>query len=90
MGSGGAIGIARTSWWPRISSSTSMARRQAPPAWSAWPDLLVAFGVPKQARRNYPLWEVGKAPDFVLEILSPLRRQAALARSNARSFGDAG
>ena len=35
------------------------------------PDLMVAFGVPKQARRNYPVWRVGKAPDFVLEILSP-------------------
>ena len=39
------------------------------------PDLMVAFGVPKQARRNYPVWEVGKAPDFVLEILAPTVRK---------------
>ena len=40
---------------------------------------MVAFGVPKQARRNYPVWRVGKASDFVLEILSPStsRRDAA-------------
>ena len=25
--------------------------------------------------RNYPVWEVGKAPDFVLEILSPSTRK---------------
>ena len=35
------------------------------------PDLMVAFGVPKSARRTYPVWKVGKAPDFVLEIVSP-------------------
>ena len=31
------------------------------------PDLMVAFDVPKQARRTYPVWEVRKAPDFVHE-----------------------
>ena len=39
------------------------------------PDLMVAFDVPKQARRTYPVWEVRKAPDFVLEILSPSTRE---------------
>ena len=32
------------------------------------PDILVAFGV---ERRSYRTWEEGKAPDFVLEVLSP-------------------
>ena len=39
------------------------------------PDLMVAFDVPKQARRTYPVWEVRKPPDFVLEILSPSTRE---------------
>ena len=35
------------------------------------PDLLVAFGVPKRERGSFTVWEEGKAPDFVLEIVSP-------------------
>ena len=35
------------------------------------PDLMVAFGAPARRRRNYVVWQEGKAPDFVLEILSP-------------------
>ena len=57
------------------------------------PDLMVAFGVPKQARRNYPVWEVGKAPDFVLEILAPTvrkkdieERPALYRRMGAREY----
>ena len=39
------------------------------------PDLMVAFGVRNRHRRTYPVWEVGKAPDFVLEIVSPDTRK---------------
>ncbi|HEY8745280.1 MAG TPA: Uma2 family endonuclease, partial [Chloroflexota bacterium] len=35
------------------------------------PDILVAFGVPDRTRRRYLLWEERKAPDLVVEILSP-------------------
>ena len=35
------------------------------------PDILVAFGVERRRRRSYRTWEDGKAPDFVLEVLSP-------------------
>ena len=35
------------------------------------PDLLAAFGVPKRERGSFTVWEEGKAPDFVLEIVSP-------------------
>ena len=35
------------------------------------PDILVAFGVERRRRRSYRTWEEGKAPDFVLEVLSP-------------------
>lgn len=34
------------------------------------PDVFVIFGVPKPQRLSYVVWEEGKAPDFVLEILS--------------------
>lgn len=35
------------------------------------PDILVAFDVPDKVRRRYLIWEEGKAPDLVLEVLSP-------------------
>ena len=34
------------------------------------PDVFVVFGVKKKERRTYRLWEEGKAPDFVLEVVS--------------------
>jgi Uma2 family endonuclease len=34
------------------------------------PDVFVVFGVPKHNRRIYKIWEEGKAPDVVIEILS--------------------
>lgn len=35
------------------------------------PDILVAFGVPDAVRPWYYLWIEGKAPDLVIEVLSP-------------------
>ena len=34
------------------------------------PDVFVVFGAPNHDRSSYKVWEVGKAPDFVLEITS--------------------
>ena len=34
------------------------------------PDILVSFGVERRDRRTYRTWEEGKAPDFVLEVVS--------------------
>jgi hypothetical protein len=34
------------------------------------PDVFVVFGVEKKKRRTYLLWEEGKGPDFVLELVS--------------------
>ena len=34
------------------------------------PDVFVIFGVPKRQRFSYVVWDEGKPPDFVLEILS--------------------
>ena len=42
-----------------------------PPA----PDLYVAFGVANRLRPVYVVWEEGKPPDFVLEVVSPSSRR---------------
>ncbi len=38
---------------------------------SVAPDVFVVFGAAKRVRHSYVLWQEPKAPDFVLEILSP-------------------
>ncbi len=38
---------------------------------SVAPDVYVVFDVPKHPRHTYRVWEEGKGPDVVLEILSP-------------------
>ena len=52
------------------------------------PDVFVVVGAPKHNRMSYKLWEVPKAPDFVLEVTSrstPGRRtKAACARCMRR------
>jgi Uma2 family endonuclease len=35
------------------------------------PDILVAFGVADRVRPRYEIWVEGKAPDLVIEVLSP-------------------
>ena len=35
------------------------------------PDIMVALGVSNRHRLSYVTWEEGKAPDFVLEVVSP-------------------
>ena len=42
-----------------------------PPA----PDVYVVFGVANRPRESYVVWEEGKPPDFVLEIVSPSSRR---------------
>lgn len=34
------------------------------------PDIFVSFGIGKQERRIYKVWEEGKAPDFIMEFAS--------------------
>ena len=41
----------------------------------AAPDLYVAFGVANRHRNSYVVWEEGKPPDFVLEVVSPSSRR---------------
>ena len=46
-------------------------RKKAPVS----PDVLVAFGVAGRHHRSYVVWEEGKPPDFVLEVVSPSSRE---------------
>ena len=39
------------------------------PVWVS-PDILVAFGVEERMRDSYVIWREGKAPDFVMEVVS--------------------
>ena len=39
------------------------------------PDVYVAFGVADRPRLSYVVWEEGKPPDFVLEVVSPSSRR---------------
>ena len=39
------------------------------------PDVYVAFGVANRHRLSYVVWEEGKPPDFVLEVVSPSSRR---------------
>ena len=41
-----------------------------PPMKSVAPDVFVSFGVPGGDRLSYVLWQEGKPPDFVLEVMS--------------------
>ena len=41
----------------------------------AAPDVFVAFGVPNRHRSSYVVWEEGKPPDFVLEVVSPSSKE---------------
>ena len=50
--------------------SPPVADGARPPMKSVAPDLFVSFGVPGGDRKSYVLWQEGKPPDFVLEVIS--------------------
>ena len=54
-----------------ISGNIFVYYQRGNPALSVSPDILVALGVERRDRRTYRTWVEGKAPDFVLEVLSP-------------------
>ena len=56
-------------WDPAYNSRTNPAN--SPPS----PDLYVVFGVSNRLRNSYVVWEEGKPPDFVLEVVSPSSRR---------------
>ena len=53
-----------------VSGNLMMYYEEGVPSKSVSPDMLVAFGVGKKARRTYKTWEEGKPPDFVVEFSS--------------------
>ena len=55
-----------------IGGDTLIYYRQGKPEYCVAPDIYVVFGVRGiGALGSYKLWEIGKAPDFVLEVASP-------------------
>lgn len=61
-----------------VGADLLMYYEEGDPTKSVAPDVLVALGVPKGIRRNYLIWEEGKAPDVVFEFASPGTWQADL------------
>ncbi len=53
-----------------VSGNLMMYYEEGTPSKAVSPDMLVAFGVGKKARRTYKIWEEGKPPDFVVEFSS--------------------
>ena len=39
------------------------------------PDFIAVLGVPKKERKSWVVWEEGKAPDVIIELLSPSTAQ---------------
>ena len=53
-----------------IWSNMMMYYEKGPPAKSVKPDIFVSFGIGRQERRLYKVWEEEKAPDFIMEFAS--------------------
>ena len=51
--------------YPHVDGRGRVTRR------SVAPDVFVVLGVAKRRRYSYVVWQEGKVPDFVLEVLSP-------------------
>ncbi len=48
------------------------------------PDIMVVFGIEKEMRRTYKVWEEGKAPDFVMEVSSKWTYRNDLTKKKER------
>ena len=53
-----------------VSGNLLLYYEKGNPQKSVAPDVFVAFGVEKKRRRTYLLWEEGKGPDVVIELVS--------------------
>jgi Uma2 family endonuclease len=53
-----------------VSGNNMMYYEEGNPRKKVSPDIYVTLGIPKHERRSYRLWVEGKAPDFILELLS--------------------
>jgi Uma2 family endonuclease len=62
-----------------VSGNLLLYYEEGNPKAAVAPDVFVVFGVPKQARRIYKLWEEGKAPHVVFELTSRKTRREDLS-----------
>ena len=53
-----------------VSGNLLLYYEEGNPKASVAPDVFVVFGIERKQRRTYRLWEEGKGPDFVLELVS--------------------
>jgi len=53
-----------------VSGNNMMYYEEGNPRKRVCPDIFVTLGIPKHERRSYRIWVEGKAPDFILELLS--------------------
>ncbi len=53
-----------------VSGNLLLYYEEGNPKESVAPDVFVVIGIEKKQRRTYRLWEEGKGPDFVLELVS--------------------
>jgi Uma2 family endonuclease len=53
-----------------VSGNNMMYYEEGNPRKRVCPDIYVTLGIPKRERRSYRIWVEGKAPDFILELLS--------------------
>jgi Uma2 family endonuclease len=53
-----------------VSGNNMMYYDEGNPRKRVCPDVYVTLGIPKRERRSYRLWIEGKAPDFIMELLS--------------------
>ena len=58
-----------------IASDLLLYYRQGDPATSVAPDLMVSFDMRMLGLPSYKLWEIGKPPEFVLEVSSQSSRE---------------
>jgi Uma2 family endonuclease len=53
-----------------VSGNLLLYYEKGNPKKSVAPDVFVVFGIETKRRRTYLMWEEGKGPDFVLELVS--------------------
>jgi len=53
-----------------VSGNNMMYYDEGNPRKKVCPDIYVTVGIPNRERRSYKIWVEGKAPDFILELLS--------------------
>lgn len=87
---GGALRVHYRHWRDvYVAHDKFIYLKKGEPEESVAADILVAFGVEDRLRASYKMWEEPKAPDFVLEILSPstFRRDLGRKRRLYRRLG---